>query len=161
MSSARWHLAQLNVGRAVAPVDDPAMHDFVNQLDEVNHLGDASPGFVWRLQGEGGTSSELRTTDDPRYLVNLTVWESIEALHAFTYRSDHRRVFKRRYEWFERRDGPNVCLWWLPAGSLPTIKDAEARLAHLAAHGPTPTSFTFKVSFPPPGERAATRDPRS
>jgi heme-degrading monooxygenase HmoA len=145
-----FHLAQLNVGRAVAPFDDPAMADFMGRLDEINGLGERSPGFVWRLQGDGGTSTEIRVGDDPLYIVNLTVWESMEALHAFTYRSDHKTVFRRRFDWFERRAGPNVCLWWQPAGTIPTIEDAERRLRHLEEHGPTDEAFTFKQAFPPP-----------
>jgi hypothetical protein len=149
-STARWHLAQLNVARAVAPFDDPVMADFMARLDEINHLGDASPGFVWRLQGEGGTSTELQVSDDPLYIVNLTMWESMDALFDFTYRSEHRTVFKRRFEWFERRDGPSVCLWWQPAGTVPSVEEAERRLRHLADHGPTPEAFTFKQRFPAP-----------
>jgi hypothetical protein len=145
-----YHLAQLNVARAVAPFDDPVMQGFMDRLDEINRLGDSSPGFVWRLQGEGGTSTELRVSDDPLYIVNLTLWESMDALFDFTYRSEHRTVFRRRFEWFERRDGPNVCLWWQPAGTTPTVEDAARRLRHLASHGPTTEAFTFKQRFPPP-----------
>lgn len=145
-----FHLAQLNVARALAPMDTPVMADFVARLDEINGLGDRSPGFVWRFQGEGGTSVELQVSDDPLFIVNLTVWETIEALYAFTYRSDHKTVFKRRFDWFERRDGPSVCLWWQPAGTIPTVEDARRRLQHLADHGPTAEAFTFKQAFPPP-----------
>ena len=146
----RYHLAQLNVARAVAPFEDPVMRDFMDRLDEINHLGDSSPGFVWRLQGEGGTSTEIKVSDDPLYIVNLTVWESIEALHDFAYRSEHKSVFKRRFDWFERRAGASVCLWWQPAGTIPTVEDAERRLRHLDDHGPTPEAFTFKQRFPAP-----------
>ena len=145
-----WHLAQLNVGRAVAPLDDPVMADFVARLDEINTLGTLSPGFVWKLQGEGGTSVELQVTDDPQYVVNLTVWESIDDLHAFSYRSDHKTVFKRRFDWFEHRDTPNFCLWWQPAGEVPTLEEAHRRLELLATNGPTADAFTFKQRFPPP-----------
>jgi hypothetical protein len=148
---AEWHLAQLNVARAVAPLDHPAMADFIARLEEINTLGDRSPGFVWRLQGDGGTSTELRFTDDPQYIVNLTVWRSIDDLYAFTYRSDHKSVFRRRFDWFERRDTPSVCLWWQPAGEIPTVEEAHRRLALLAAAGPTSEAFTFKQRFPPPG----------
>ena len=147
-----YHLAQLNVGRAMAPMDDPIMADFVAWLDQINRLGDGSPGFVWRLQGEGGTSSELRVSDDPRYIINLTVWESIDALYDFTYRSDHRAVFKRRSDWFEHFGRPSVCLWWQPAGTIPTVEEAERRLRHLDEHGPTAEAFTFKSRFPPPDD---------
>jgi hypothetical protein len=148
---AEWHLAQLNVARAVAPLDHPAMADFIARLEEINTLGDRSPGFVWRLQGDGGTSTELRFTDDPQYIVNLTVGRSIDDLYAFTYRSDHKSVFRRRFDWFERRDTPSVCLWWQPAGEIPTVEEAHRRLALLAAAGPTSGALTFKQRFPPPG----------
>lgn len=145
-----WHLAQLNVARAVAPLDSPPLADFIARLEEINTLGDRSPGFVWRLQGDGGTSTELQFTDDPQYIVNLTVWRSIEDLYEFTYRSDHKTVFKRRFDWFEHRATPNACLWWQPAGELPTVDEAHRRLAILAEHGPTAEAFTFKQRFPPP-----------
>jgi hypothetical protein len=147
---ATWHLAQLNVGRAVARLDDPVMAGFVARLAEINALAERSPGFVWRLKGAGGSSSELQLTDDPLLLVNLTVWASAEALFDFTYRSDHRAVLKRRLDWFERREGPAVVLWWQPAGVIPSADEAFRRLARREALGPTPEAFTFKDRFPPP-----------
>jgi hypothetical protein len=146
----RFHIAQLNVGRAVASLDAPQLADFMAWLDEINALAERSPGFVWRLQGVNGNNTELKVSDDPQFIVNMSVWESIEDLHAFTYRSDHKAVFARRYEWFERSDGPNVVMWWLPAGTLPDVHDALTRLRRLAERGPTADAFTFKQSFPPP-----------
>ena len=145
-----WQLAQLNVARAVAPLDSEQLADFIARLEEINTLGDRSPGFVWRLQGDGGTSTELRIGDDPLYIVNLTVWRSIDDLYAFTYRSDHKTVFKRRFDWFERRETPSVCLWWHPAGEPPTVEEAHRRLRLLTDLGPTADAFTFKQRFPPP-----------
>ena len=148
------HIAQLNVGRTVAPLDTPQLADFMAWLDAINAIADASPGFVWRLQGESGNNTDLKVGDDPLFIVNMSVWESIEALHGFTYRSDHKAVFARRYEWFERADGPNMVLWWVPAGSTPTVDDALARLGRLAELGPTAEAFTFKTAFPPPDDDA-------
>ena len=125
------------------------MADFVARLDEVNQLAERSPGFVWRLQGENGNATELRFDEDPLFIVNLSVWESLDDLFAFTYRSDHRTVFARRFVWFERSVGPNVVLWWQPAGAIPTVDDALRRLRLLAIHGPTPEAFTFKQRFAP------------
>ena len=144
------HIAQLNIGRAVGPLDSPQLADFMNWLDEINALAERSPGFVWRLQGDNGNNTDLKVSDDPLFIVNLSVWESIDDLHAFTYRSDHKTVFARRYDWFERADGPNVVLWWLPAGTRPDVTDALARLRRLAELGPTAEAFTFKERFAPP-----------
>jgi hypothetical protein len=155
----RFHIAQLNVGRAVAPLDDPVMADFMNWLDEINALAERSPGFVWRLQGDNGNNTGLKVTTDPQFIVNLSLWSSIDALDDFTYRSGHRTVFKRRHEWFERLGRPNTVLWWLSAGALPTAQEALARLDRLTTLGPTSEAFTFKARFPPPlgaGSRAPT-----
>ena len=146
----RFDIAQLNVGRAVAPLDDAVMADFMNWLDEINALAERSPGFVWRLQGDSGNNTDLKVTGDPLFIVNLSVWSSIEALYDFTYHSDHRTVFKRRHEWFEPLGRPNTVLWWQHAGTLPTADEALARLDRLKRHGPTPEAFTFKDRFSPP-----------
>ena len=152
MTGSGHHIAQLNIGRAVAPLDDPRLADFMHWLDGINALAEASPGFVWRLQGDNGNNTDLKVSDDPQFIVNLSVWSSIDELHAFTYRSDHKTVFARRYEWFERADGPSMVLWWLPAGTIPAVDDALARIRRLAELGPTPEAFTFKDRFPPPEE---------
>lgn len=125
------------------------MADFMARLDEINQLAERSPGFVWRLQGESGNATDLKYDDDPLFIVNLTVWESPDDLFDFTYRSDHKTVFARRFEWFERSAGPNVVLWWQPAGTIPTVEDALRRLQLLEMEGPTPEAFTFKQRFAP------------
>lgn len=148
-SHRSMHVAELNVGRTVAPIDDPAMADFVDNLVRINTLGDASPGFVWRLQDEFGAATTVRAYDDPRMIINLTVWETIEALRAFTYRSGHVEYLRRRREWFVPLDGPSLVLWWVPAGHHPTVEEARARLERLASDGPGPAAFTLKTTFPP------------
>jgi hypothetical protein len=144
-----FELVELNIARAVAPLDHPAMADFVANLDRVNALGDASPGFVWRLQDESGAATSIRAFEDPRIIVNLTVWSSIEALREYAYRSAHVEVFRRRREWFTPLDGPSLVLWWVPAGHRPTVAEAKERLEHLASDGPTAAAFTLKATFPP------------
>jgi hypothetical protein len=151
MVSNRFHLAQFNIARALAPLDDPLLHDFVGQLDAVNGEAESSPGFVWRLKGDGGApSSYLRAYPDPQMLINLTVWESIEALHSYTYRSGHADVYRQRKHWFESNQNPSFALWWVPAGHIPTIEEGRARLEHLWEHGPTQFAFTFRRPFRPP-----------
>lgn len=147
----QFHVAELNIGRTVAPLDEPAMADFVANLDRINGLGDASPGFVWRLQDEFGAATTIRAFDDPRMILNLTVWESIETLREYAYRSEHVTFLRRRREWFVPLDGPSLVLWWVPAGHRPTLDEARERLGRLAADGPTPAAFTLKVTFPPDG----------
>lgn len=153
-----WHIAQMNVATALQPLDDPLLADFVAALDGINALADASPGFVWRLQSESGNATDIQAAEDPRFIVNMSVWESTEALFAFVYRTGHRAVMARRREWFARPDGPHQVLWWVRAGALPTVEEGLARLARLAAEGPTPAAFTFKAAFPPPDAGAAPTD---
>jgi hypothetical protein len=141
------HLAQLNVGRLRAPMDDPAIDDFRENLDPINALAEASPGFVWRLQDEAGNATGIKPYSDDLEIVNLTVWTSIEALADFTYRTAHTAFLRRRREFFEAPVAPILCLWWIPEGTIPTVEEAIGRLDHLRAHGPTPTAFTFRTRF--------------
>jgi hypothetical protein len=141
------HLAQLNVGRLRAPMDDPMIDDFRENLAPINALAERSPGFVWRLQDEDGNATGIKVFEDELEIINLTVWESIDALADFTYRSDHTDFLRRRREFFEAPTQPIFCLWWIPEGTIPTIEDAIGRLEHLRTHGPTTTAFTFRHRF--------------
>jgi hypothetical protein len=145
-----WHLAQLNVARALAPLEDPLLADFMAALDGVNALAESSPGFVWRLKAEDGNATSIRVNEDPRLIVNMSVWESVEALFDFAYRSDHTRIMARRREWFEKPSGAYVVLWWVPSGHRPSLDEALLRLQRLDREGPTAQAFTFKTRFPAP-----------
>jgi hypothetical protein len=155
-----WQIAQMNVGRIVAAIDHPQLADFVAQLDEVNALAEASPGFVWRLQSESGNATDIKPTADPQFIVNMSVWESVEALFDYAYKSAHRLVMARRREWFERPETGYQVLWWVPAGHRPTVEEGLARLAKLNAEGPTPEAFNFKARFPTPGKVGGPEDMR-
>src|SRR5215813_7937382 len=140
-------LAEVNIARMRFPLEDPAMREFVGRLEEVNALADRSAGFVWRLKTEAGNATYLRPFDDDRILVNMSVWESVEDLKAYSYGGAHAEVFRRRGDWFEKMDSPSLALWWIPAGRIPSIDEAKKRLAHLAEHGPTPFAFNFRNLF--------------
>ena len=147
----RFHLAQVNIGRFRAPLESPVMEGFRRQLDPINALADASPGFVWRLQTEDGNATAIRPyPNDDLMAINMSVWESLEALQQFVYKSGHVRTLRERHQWFEPIEGPILALWWIPAGQIPTVTDARERLDHLKVHGPTPYAFTFRTPFPAP-----------
>ena len=153
------HIAQLNVGILRAHRDDPLVAEFMAALDPINAIADMSPGFVWRLETPEGNATAIRPFDDDRVLVNLSVWESIEALNDFAYRSVHTGYLRRRREWFERLDGRSMVIWWVPLGHIPSVEEAKERLALLQRDGPTPQAFTFRETFPAPARarRAAKR----
>lgn len=148
----RYHIAQVNIGRVRAPLDDPRMAGFVNRLEEINALADHSPGFVWRLQTQEGNATYFRPYDDDRILVNMSVWESIEALKHYVYRTAHAELLRQRQDWFETFASSYMALWWVPVGHLPGIDEAKKRLAHLDRHGPTQFAFGFKTVFQPEDE---------
>jgi len=147
-----YSLAQVNIARMLAPLNDPLMAEFVARLDTVNAFADASPGFIWRLQTPEGNATDLRPYEDEMILVNMSVWTSLEDLTRFVYASEnqHRDVMKQRRRWFQRFDGPYVALWWVPQGHIPTVEEAKERLEHLRVHGESPYAFTFKKPFPAP-----------
>lgn len=125
------------------------MAGFVARLEEINALADGSPGFIWRLQTSGGDATYLRPYDDDRILFNMSVWETVDALRNYVYRTAHRELLRQRHEWFEKFAGVFVALWWVPAGHVPGVDEAKKRLAYLEAHGPTEFAFTFKTIFEP------------
>ena len=133
MSDQRYHLAQINVGRLLAPIDDARIAGFVNGLEPINRLAEASPGFVWRLQSEIGNATDIHLTEDELFIINLSVWESMEALRDIAYATAHVEVLRRRREWFERHAEAHFALWWIEAGTLPSPADALERVARLAA----------------------------
>jgi hypothetical protein len=147
-----YHLAQINISRLLAPIDDPQITGFVNQLDEINALADRAPGFVWRLKSESGNATDIAYNDDPFVIVNMSVWESIGALRGFAYKSDHAKVFRDRAKWFEKMEKPSYCLWWISAGHIPTVAEGRERLEHYQTHGATPYSFWFSQQFPQPAD---------
>lgn len=149
-----YHLAQINVGKLKAPIDAPETADFKNNLDRINALAESSPGFVWRLTGEGNDATDLVAFDDPLIITNLSVWESPAALGAFVYRSGHVEIMRRRAEWFEPMD-IFMALWWVPVGHEPTVAEAVARLELLRRRGPGPDVFTFREPHPAPDAQAA------
>ena len=145
-----YHLAQINIGRLVAPIDDPQIAGFVAQLDPINAVAEASPGFVWRLKSDSGNATDIAYNDDPFVIVNMSVWESIAALRDYVYRSQHTGVLKDRAKGFEKMEKPHYCLWWIPVGHVPTVAEGRARLEHYQLHGPTQHSFWFSKLFPQP-----------
>jgi len=153
--SSGYHLAQINIGRLLAPLDDPVMADFVANLDPINALADKAPGFVWRFQTEEGNATAVRPYEDDRIAINFSVWTDLESLRDFVFRSEHAAIMRRRREWFERLTDFYIALWWVPAGHQPTVEEAVAKLEHLREHGPSPEAFTFRDVYPAPDEPAS------
>jgi hypothetical protein len=147
-----FELAQINVARRLAPMDDPVMADFVANLEPVNAAAEAAPGFVWRLKDEGGNATAIPVFDDDWLIVNMSVWASPEALLSYVYSPEHRAVLQRRREWFSRLTEATTALWWVPAGQRPTVADGEARIRHLREYGPSETAFTLRAPYPAPDQ---------
>lgn len=154
-----FHLAEFNIGLLRAELDSPQLADFVAQLDPINALAEAAPGFVWRLTDEvNNDATGNRPYDDEMIIINFSVWTSVETLWDFAYRSAHLEIMRRRREFFHRMLEPYLVLWWVPAGELPSVREAMDRLAHLRAHGPSPYAFTFKQRYDQPAVAASAAD---
>jgi Domain of unknown function (DUF3291) len=151
----RYHLAQLNVGTVRASIDSPELAGFMAGIEPVNAVADAAPGFVWRLEdGDGPGATALRPRG-PDFLVNMSVWESLEALRNFVYRNGpHLDFMRRRREWFHRMPEQHLVLWWVRAGHIPSVDEALTRLDLLQREGPGPEAFTFREPYPAPGDEA-------
>jgi|ERR1700674_515763 hypothetical protein len=148
------HLAQINIATLKESIDSPLLADFVARLEEVNRLADGAPGFVWRLQSEQGAAAAIQADDDPMIVVNLSVWESPKLLSDFVYGGGHLEVMRQRRKWFQQMR-VYLALWWVPAGHLPSVAEAKARLAYLAQHGESAQAFTMRRIFPSPSSETS------
>lgn len=146
-----YQIAQINIARMKGMnIDDPVMKEFADNLDAVNQAAETSKGFVWRLKDDSNNATSLNPYDDEQILINVSVWESIEELEHFMYKTFHADFLRRRKEWFHRFGKAYTAMWWVPAGHVPSMQEAADRLAHLQEHGPSEKVFDFKARFPPP-----------
>jgi hypothetical protein len=154
MADDTFHLAQFNISRLKAPLDDPSLKEFVDFLDPVNAFAEQSPGFVWRLTAADGAAASYLPSpyEDPMVITNLTVWTDLESLRVFAYETVHRYFLQSRRKWFDRPAGKQVVLWWIPAGQLPTLEEAKAKLRLLEERGPSVSAFTFHDAFDEAGQ---------
>ncbi|MFI6868205.1 DUF3291 domain-containing protein [Nocardia sp. NPDC050406] len=141
------HLAELNLAMLRYPLDDPRMAGFTSMLEPINALADASPGFVWRLVDEDGADATSMRPLGEDVIINLSVWESREALWDYVYRSQHLDFLSRRSDWFARPREPMTVLWWVPAGHIPTLEEALDRLRMLRENGSTPAAFGLRENY--------------
>ncbi|MDN5212698.1 DUF3291 domain-containing protein [Fulvivirgaceae bacterium BMA12] len=145
-----YHLAQLNIGKLRYPIDHPEVAEFADNLDKINALAEGSKGFVWRLKDESGNATGIKAFDDPMIIVNMSVWDTLENLKAFVYKSGHIDFLKKRNLWFENPASAHMVLWWIKKGYIPTVQEARLRLKELDNIGESPAAFTFKKTFVPP-----------
>ncbi|MFI1744099.1 DUF3291 domain-containing protein [Thalassobellus sediminis] len=143
---SKFHLAQVNIAKMLAPMDDPIMQDFVNNVDKMNAIADDADGFVWRLKDEDKEEA-IRVFQDDSIIINMSVWENLESLFNYTYNSGHIEVFKRKKEWFSKMKMMHMAFWYIPEGYEPTFEDAKTRLDYINTHGDTPFAFSFKSKF--------------
>ena len=143
----KCNLAQANIARALAPMDSDVMKGFVDRLDEINAIADKAPGFVWRMQTEEGHAITIQTFDDPLQFINMSVWDDLESLKNYVYKSLHVDLIRDRSAWFSKLAKAHQVLWWVPEEHIPTVEEAKERLAHLQEHGPSAQAFTFAKPF--------------
>lgn len=141
------HLAQLNIAKAKYALNAPEIKEFVDNLEPVNLIAERSTGFIWRLQDESGDATNIQAFDDPNIIVNMSIWDSIDSLKNFMFRTHHRDFLRRKQEWFHNIDKDSYVLWWIPKGHIPTLAEAVEKLEHLRKHGDTPAAFSFKSNF--------------
>src|SRR4051794_7399803 len=121
------------------------MRGFVFAFTGTADLAACSPGFVWHLRAEPGEETVAR--DGQLLVVTVSVWRDYASLHEFVYRSMHGQLLLRRKRWFLPTQQPSTALWWVSAGTRPTVDKAIRRLAYLRAHGPSPAAFSLLRQF--------------
>ena len=151
-----YYLAEINIAQLVAPIDSPQLADFVADLDRINEVAERSPGFIWRLKDESGNATAIDPFNDKSLIINVSVWESVDALRDFAFRSAHLEVYLKRAKWFQKMEAANMAMWWIPVGeAFPDAAEGRRRLLHLRAHGDSPFAFSFRQLFPKPSGEAS------
>lgn len=145
----KFHLAQINIAKAKSTMDSDIMKGFVDRLDEINHLADKSPGFVWRLK-EGESAITISAYENPAIIVNMSVWEDLDSLKNYVYKSVHIQLLKEKKSWFYKMDSAHQALWWIPASHIPSVLEGKERLKFFQEHGATEFAFNFAENFPAP-----------
>jgi len=141
--TAAYHLVHANVAHARAPLDSPVMAGFVAQVEEINALARRAAGFV----AQPAVPDEGAVFAAP-FLLNVSLWESVAHLDAFTHQGRHARALEQRAEWFEQAGaGPKYVLYWIRKGHCVTERQVKGRLEYLGGHGATPYAFTFERPF--------------
>lgn len=138
------HVAQLNVGRAVDELDSPRLAEFMGALDRINAIAERSPGFVWRLKSDSGNATDIKVSDDPLFIINMSVWETPAQLEQFVWNTVHARVYEKKANWFEKATQPYFAMWWVPVGHQPSTDEALARLEHLRSRGASEHAFDWE-----------------
>lgn len=145
-----FQLAQLNIGKAKDLMESEVMEEFSDGLDPINAIAENASGFVWRLKDDSGNATDMQYFDDPLMLVNMSVWEDIESLKPFMFKTHHLHFLKHRKNWFESDSEATYVLWWVSAGHLPTVEEAMSRLRTLREMGDTLEAFSFAKPFSAP-----------
>jgi hypothetical protein len=146
----QFHLAQINIAKARDTMDSETMKGFADRLDEINAIADKASGFVWRLQTQNGDATSIQAFTDPNLLVNMSVWEDVDSLKKYVYKSSHVELVRDRDAWFSKIRQAHQTLWWIPAGHIPTVEEGKARLQHIEEKGPTEHAFSFAKPFDVP-----------
>ena len=135
------HLAELNIARLKHDADDARVAPFMDALDRINAIAERSQGFQWRYVDDSGNATDTRVSNDPRLIVNLSVWDGVTNLETFVWGTIHRQFYRRRAEWFRILDRMHFAMWWVKPGVTPSVDEALERLAHLNQHGDTDRAF--------------------
>ena len=150
----KYHIAEINIARMKGvDINDPIMKEFVENLDAVNQIAESSEGFVWRLKDDTNNATSLNPYDDEQVIINVSVWQSIESLENFMYKTFHSEFLKRRKEWFVAYGTAHTAMWWVPAGHIPSTDEAEHKVQELRLLGPAPSAFNLRTMFSPTGEQ--------
>tara|TARA_R110002020_G_scaffold42303_3_gene124159 strand:+ start:231 stop:692 length:462 start_codon:yes stop_codon:yes gene_type:complete len=151
MLDKKYQLAQINISRMIGVnINDPIMKEFVDNLDKVNNLAEHSEGFVWRLKDENNDATSFNPYNDEQVIINISVWESIESLETFVYKTLHTNFLKRRKEWFQKFGKVTTAMWWISEGDFPSVENAVEQLDYLQKNGPSQKVFDFRNKYAPP-----------
>ena len=137
-------IAQMNWGQMRYPLDDHRMKEFADHLDEIYCLAENTPGFIWRIDGEELATELIDLGYNEKMSTTVSVWQTIQDLHKYTYESAHGKYLDRTREWYEKVEGPQLVIWDVEHDERPSFREAQHRLDHLKEHGSSDYAYGWK-----------------
>ena len=132
-------VAQFNWAKPKYDLEAPEIEEFVRALDAINLLAESSPGFIWRTKETDSKDPDREQPLGDEYIANFSMWETLEDLQNFVYKSGHTFYLKKRNEWFTPEKYSNVV--WYTESSVLTIEECMKARQELLKNGPSSDFF--------------------
>ena len=146
-----YQIVQANYAQWKPGISESEVNEFISQIAGVHAQAESAKGYVWRYVDDPDPKYIDRLFGMDGLVFNMSVWESIEDLKAFTFKNLHNDVMRERSKWFVSLPFTTSIMWWVQKGNIPTAEEAHEKFEIIEAKGPSYEVFTFGKLYYPQG----------